>query len=80
MFLTLRTNWILLMLAVALMSAAVLFARTWSGFGAAIMLLSVLKFLLVAFYFMEMSKAHPAWRAILTIFAVIVAAAVVMMK
>ncbi len=80
MFLTLRTNWIILMLAVVLMSATVLYARTWSGFAAVIMVLSVLKFLLVAFYFMEMSKAHPAWRAILTVFAVIVAAAVVLMK
>ncbi len=72
--------WIVLMLTVALMSAAMIYAKSWPGLAAAIMGFSVAKFLLVAFYFMDMKGANVAWKAILIAFSGLLGAVVILMK
>lgn len=72
--------WIVLLVAVGLMSAAMMYGREWPALSSAIMSFSVAKFLLVAFYFMDMKAANIAWKAILIVFASLVGAVVVLMK
>ncbi len=79
MYRSLHMTWLLLMLTVALMSLTVLYLKNQPGFAAIIMGLSAIKFLLVAFYFMDMKKANSAWKSLLILFTVTLSAAVVFM-
>ncbi|RBL91697.1 hypothetical protein [Chitinophaga flava] len=75
MFRILNTTWILLMLAVAIMTAVVLYKQPL----ALIMCLSAIKFMLVAFNFMDMARAHTAWKTLLLLFIAILSLVVIVM-
>jgi len=47
-------------------------SNTSTGFAVtAILILAMLKFIGVAFYFMEMRKAHTFWKAIILVFTIL---------
>ncbi|WP_341839682.1 cytochrome C oxidase subunit IV family protein [Chitinophaga caseinilytica] len=72
--------WIVLLLTAGLMTFAVGYAKEWPGLSSAIMGFSVAKFLLVAFYFMDMKSANLGWKALLIAFAGLMGAVVVLMR
>ncbi|MDR2206975.1 MAG: hypothetical protein LBE36_12570 [Flavobacteriaceae bacterium] len=76
MKISVHTAWILLMTSVILMSLSVIYLKNTSGFVFIILGLSAVKFLLVAFQFMEIKKAHIFWKIILMIFITVVFTAI----
>jgi hypothetical protein len=60
------------MLSVLLMSLSVIYFKHAPEFIFVIFALSAIKFLLVAFQFMDMKNAHPFWKTILTLFIILV--------
>ncbi len=68
---TLTTTWLLLMFLVILMSLFAHFEPHSSFFWTVILGLSGLKFLLVAFQFMEMKRANSFWKVFLVLFVVL---------
>ena len=65
---SLKTTWVLLMLLVIIMSVFALKFNTHSNFWFVILGLSGLKFLLVAFQFMEMKSANGFWKVLLVLY------------
>jgi|JI10StandDraft_1071094.scaffolds.fasta_scaffold05680_9 hypothetical protein len=65
---SLKTTWVLLMLLVIIMSVFALKFNTHSNFWLVILGLSGLKFLLVAFQFMEMKSANGFWKVLLVLY------------
>lgn len=64
-YISLKTTWFLLMLLVVIMSFFALNFKTHTHFWWIILGLSGLKFLLVAFQFMEMKLANGFWKVII---------------
>ncbi|MCL2778133.1 MAG: cytochrome C oxidase subunit IV family protein [Polyangiaceae bacterium] len=63
-----------------LTSASGFFERGNPRFAPVVVVLSVMKFLLVAFFFMEMRKANAAWGAALIAFAAILSGAILLLR
>jgi len=72
--------WLLLLFSVLLMSAAVIYFRNHPFFVEIILGLSALKFLLVAFQFMDMKKSNIAWKVILVLFVLTISTAIALMR
>ncbi|MCC7520920.1 MAG: cytochrome C oxidase subunit IV family protein [Flavobacteriaceae bacterium] len=77
---SLKTTWVLLMLLVIIMSVFALKFNTHSNFWFVILGLSGLKFLLVAFQFMEMKSANGFWKVLLVLYLIIFAVIIVSIK
>jgi hypothetical protein len=77
---SLKTTWILLMLLVIIMSVFAFKFNTHSNFWLVILGLSGLKFLLVAFQFMEMKTANGFWKVLLVLYLIIFAVIIVSIK
>ena len=61
----------LIALVVLTISTAFVATHTVKNAGIIILILSAVKFLLVAFEFMEVKKAHPFWKTILIVYLVL---------
>jgi len=77
---SIHRTWALLMALAGLTTGSVFFQRGNPRFAPLVVVLSAMKFLLVAFFFMEMHKANTAWRGGLIAFAVILSAAVLLLR
>lgn len=58
-------SWLVLMLLVLIMAITSQFAGNIRFFGGIIFGLTAIKFIVVAFQFMEMKAAHPFWKTAL---------------
>jgi len=77
---SIHLTWVSLMMLAGLMSGSVFFQRENPRSAPLLVALSAMKFLLVAFFFMEMHKANAVWRVLLIAFAGILSAAVLLLR
>ncbi len=61
-------SWLVLMFTVLLMAVVSSFSDVMPYFAIAILVLSAIKFTIVALQFMEMRLAHPFWRIALLVY------------
>ena len=78
--LTLQKTWLILLILMVLMSLFAYYFKINPYFWHIILLFSGLKFWLVAFWFMEMRKAHILWKLILLIYVVFLATLWILLK
>lgn len=77
---SLKTTWIILILLVVIMSIFAIKFNTHPNFWLIILVLSGLKFTLVAFQFMEMKLANRFWKILLVFYLIIFIAVIVLNK
>ena len=80
MRLTLGNTWFLLMVLVISMTLSTYFFKSNQYFWELILLFSGLKFILVAFFFMELKKANVFWKILILFYIFLFATLLVLLK
>ncbi len=80
MRLTLGNTWFLLMLLVISTTICTFFYKSNQYFWELVLLLSGLKFILVAFFFMELKKAHVFWKIFILFYIFLFATLLLLLK